>query len=225
MIEPQPVFDSLTCYHFAREIERWGWTVGAHSYGRPQVLEPEMARLHIGRYCSIGPGVTIALGNHRTDLVTTYPFKAIASIMGGQLWSGATQGADDHDTRGDVVLGDEVWLGANCTILSGVTIGNGAVVGAGAVVRRDVPPYAIVTGNPASITRYRFDPETIERLLRVNWWAWPDEKIAEHLPLILSPDVMTFLDKAEVAPPAKRTARKGPGRQSQLGRSGRQKGS
>ncbi|MFC6746703.1 hypothetical protein ACFQFG_20150 [Methylobacterium persicinum] len=83
MIEPQPVFDNLTRYHFAREIERWGWTVGAHTYGRAAVLEPEMARLHIGRFCSIGPDVTIALGNHRTDLVTTYPFKAIAGITGG----------------------------------------------------------------------------------------------------------------------------------------------
>lgn len=197
MIQPSPVFDNLTRYHFAREIDRWGWTVGAHSYGHPTVLEPELARLHIGRFCSIGPDVTIALGNHRTDLVTTYPFKAIAGITSGGLWAEAIGCGDDHATRGDVILGDEVWLGAGCLILSGVTIGSGAVVGAGSVVRRDVPPYAIVTGDPATVARYRFDGETIERLLAVNWWAWSDEQIARLMPLILGSDIGAFLEAAE----------------------------
>ncbi len=200
MIKPQPVFDNLTRYHFAREIERWSWTIGAHSYGRPTVLEPEMARLHVGRFCSIGPDVTIALGNHRTDLVTTYPFKAIAGITGGGLWGEALTCADDHATRGDVILGDEVWLGTGCLILSGVTIGNGAVVGAGSVVRRDVQPYAIVTGDPATVARYRFDEKTISRLMRVNWWSWSDERIAHFLPLILGDDITSFLDAAEKSP-------------------------
>ena len=192
MIEPNPVFGDLTRFHLARESARWGWSIGAHSYGHPRVLEPESARLRIGRFCSIGPNVTIALGNHRTDLVTTYPFKALAAF-----WPEAAAGADDHASRGDVVLGDEVWLGANCTVLSGVTIGSGAVVGAGAVVRRDVPPYAIVTGNPATVLRHRFDDATVARLLRVCWWAWPDARIAAHLPLILSSDIEAFLAQAE----------------------------
>lgn len=220
-IEPQPVFDDLTRYHLAREIERWGWSVGAHSYGHPHVLEPELARLHIGRYCSIGPGVTIALGDHRTDLVTTYPFKAIAGLTGGRLWPAAQDGADDHDTRGDVVLGDEVWLGANCTILSGVTVGSGAVVGAGAVVRRDVPPYAIITGNPASVVRHRFDPETVERLLRVCWWAWPDERVARHLPLILGDDIEAFLEKAEASGAQEQGRRTPMKRKAKTGRAAR----
>ncbi|WP_279597475.1 CatB-related O-acetyltransferase [Methylobacterium sp. J-068] len=197
MIEPQPLFDDLTRLHLAREILRWGWSIGAHTYGCPRILEPDLASLTIGRFCSIGPNVTIALGNHRTDLVTTYPFKAIAGIVGGGVWAQALSAEPDHVTRGDVVIGDEVWLGANCTVLSGVTIGTGAVVGAGAVVRRDVPPYAIVTGNPAEVVRTRFDDATIARLLRVNWCAWPDERIAEYLPLILSPDIIGFLDRAE----------------------------
>jgi virginiamycin A acetyltransferase len=197
MIEPRPLFDDLTRFHLAREILRWGWSIGAHSYGCPRVLEPDLAGLTIGRFCSIGPNVTIALGNHRTDLVTTYPFKAIADIVGGGLWEQALSAGPDHDTRGDVVIGDEVWLGANSTVLSGVTIGTGAVIGAGTVVRRDVPPYAIVTGNPAKVVRRRFDEGIVARLLRTNWWAWPDERIAEYLPLILSTDITGFLDRVE----------------------------
>lgn len=205
MIEPNPVFGDLTRFHLAREIERWGWSVGAHSDGHPRVLEPEAARLRIGRFCAIGPNVALALGNHCTDLVTTYPFKALAAF-----WPTAAAGADDHASRGDIVLGDEVWLGANCTVLSGVTIGSGAVV------RRDVPPCAIVTGNPATLLRHRFDGATIERLLRVCWWAWPDARIAEYLPLILGTDIEAFLGRAEAssgeaatpAEPARRTTRK-----------------
>lgn len=197
MIEPQPLFDDLTRFHLTREIARWGWSIGAHTYGAPRVLEADLAGLTIGRFCSIGPGVTIVLGNHRTDLVTTYPFRAIAGIVGGGPWVSALATEADHDTRGDVVIGDEVWLGANCTILSGVTIGTGAVVGAGAVVRRDVPPYAIVTGNPAAVVRHRFDGPTVARLLRTNWWAWSDARIAAYLPLILSSDIAAFLERAE----------------------------
>jgi acetyltransferase-like isoleucine patch superfamily enzyme len=197
MTEPRPLFDDLTRFHLAREIERWGWSIGAHIYGAPRVLEAGLAGLTIGRFCSIGPSVTIALGNHRTDLVTTYPFRAIAGIVGGGPWAPALEAGPDHDSRGDVVIGDEVWLGANSTVLSGVTIGTGAVVGAGAVVRRDVPPYAIVTGNPAAILRHRFDEATVARLLRTNWWAWPDARIAAYLPLILGTDIAAFLERAE----------------------------
>lgn len=192
-----PVFDDLTRYHFVREIDRWGWAIGAHTYGRPLVLEPDLAKLRIGAFCSIGPNVTIVLGNHRSDLVTTYPFRAIAGLVGGGLWGSAMGAEPDHTTRGDVVIGDEVWLGANSTVLSGVTIGTGSIVGAGAVVRRDVPPYAIVTGNPAQVIRHRFDDVTIERLLRTNWWHWPDERIAASLLQILSTDIEAFLAHAE----------------------------
>ncbi|GJE29085.1 CatB-related O-acetyltransferase [Methylobacterium organophilum] len=197
MIQPQPIFGELTRYHFVREIEQWGWSIGAYSYGRPTVLEPDLARLRIGRFCSIGPGVTIVLGNHRTDGVTTYPFKAIAGLTGGGVWAEARACADDHASRGDVVIGDEVWLGAHCTVLSGVTIGSGAVIGAGAVVRRDVPPYAVVTGNPAAVVRTRFDEATVARLLALDWWSWPEARIAEHLPLLLGGDVAAFLAAAE----------------------------
>jgi acetyltransferase-like isoleucine patch superfamily enzyme len=189
MRKGKPVFDDATRFHLARGIERWGWEIGAHTYGKPNVLEPELATLRIGRFCSIGPDVVIALGNHRTDLVSTYPFRALS-----RFWPEAAGGEPDHETRGDVSIQNDVWIGARVTILSGVTIGHGAVIGANALVREDVPPYAVVAGNPARIVRYRFEPHQIERLLKLSWWDWSDERIRSALPLMMSDDLERFLE-------------------------------
>ncbi|ACL58182.1 CatB-related O-acetyltransferase [Methylobacterium nodulans] len=204
MIEPNPVFPELTRLRLASEIAMWGWDIGEHTYGTPRVLEPDLARLHIGRFCSIGPNVTIALGNHRTDLVTTYPFKAINTLS--TAWPSAANADDDHDTRGDVLIGHDVWLGASSTILSGARIGSGAVVGASSLVRGQVPPYAIVAGNPAKVVRYRFEAPIIERLLRVAWWNWPEEQIAAAISQLLSPDIEAFLAHAELVGASKKPA-------------------
>ena len=192
MIPVSKVFPHLTRLAFAWEVEEWGWRIGDHSYGKPQVLDPEYARLEIGRFCSIGPGVSIVLGNHRTDLVTTYPFKTL-----GHLWPEAAVGTDDHEARGDVVLGNDIWVGAGATILSGARIGSGAVIGAGAVVRGEVPPYAVMAGNPATLRRCRFDEATVERLLRVAWWNWADVRLRNSLHLLMSNDISAFLAAAE----------------------------
>ncbi|WP_288580482.1 CatB-related O-acetyltransferase [uncultured Methylobacterium sp.] len=195
MTKPHPVFSELTRLRLASEIATWGWDIGDHTYGVPRILEPNLAQLRIGQFCSIGPNVTIVLGNHRTDLVTTYPFRAISVLSGA--WPTAVGAGDDHDTRGDVSIGHDVWLGTNSTILSGTEIGSGAIVGAGSLVRGQVPPYAIVVGNPARIVRYRFEPATIARLLRVAWWDWSEEKIASMMPALLNPDLDAFLAAAE----------------------------
>ena len=194
MIAPTKVFPNLTRLHFAWEIEEYGWRIGDHSYGRPNVLDPDYARLVIGRFCSIGPEVTIVLGNHRTDLVSTYPFRTLA-----HLWPEAAGGADDHEARGDVELGGDVWIGAKATLLPGARIGPGAVIGAGAVVRGVVPPYAVVAGNPAKLARLRFDHETVARLLRVAWWDWEESRLRAHLRLLMSTDIEAFLAQAERA--------------------------
>lgn len=183
---------------FAAEIALWGWEIGAHSYGRPTIVEPDLGGLRIGRYCSIGPNVTIVLGNHRTDLVTTYPFGALASLSGS--WPEAA-GLTDHEARGVTVIGSDVWIAANATILSGVEIGSGAVIGAGALVTRPVPPYAVVAGNPARIIRTRFPPAAIARLLRVAWWDWPDARVRQAMPLLMDVDIEAFLAQAEAALP------------------------
>ncbi len=158
-------------------------TIGAYSYGRPKVRFPESgAKLTIGRYCSIADGIEIMLGgNHRTEWATTYPFPAMSG-----LWPDAAGLAGADVSRGDVVIGSDVWLGSQALILSGVGIGHGAVVAARAVVTRDVPPYAIVAGNPARIVRYRMSEEHISALLRSSWWLLPEAEIRRLIPTLLS---------------------------------------
>jgi acetyltransferase-like isoleucine patch superfamily enzyme len=170
-----------TALHLASLVRRYGFEIGAHSYGRPKVRFPDSGcSLTIGRFCSIADKVEILLGgNHRTDWVSTYPFGAFPEI-----WPGA--GQDFHASRGAVVIGSDVWLGSGAMILSGVTIGHGAVVAAQAVVTRDVPPYAIVGGNPAKIIRKRFDDERIAALLETAWWDLPEDRVARLVPLLQS---------------------------------------
>jgi|CXWL01.1.fsa_nt_gi acetyltransferase-like isoleucine patch superfamily enzyme len=164
--------------------------IGRGTYGIPLIRSwNEGPVLRIGNFCSIAARVQILLGGeHRVDWVTTYPFSV--------FWPSAS-GVEGHPRiRGDVVIGNDVWLGTEATIMSGVTIGDGAVVGAKAVVTRDVPPYAVVAGNPARLVRFRFSDDEIERLLALRWWDWGDERIGEFLPLLLSTDVVRFLDAA-----------------------------
>lgn len=177
--------DNQTRIHLAHLLARRPnqIAVGAYTYGRPKVRFPESgAKLAIGRYGSIADGVEILLGgNHRTDWASTYPFPALPG-----LWP-AAKGLAGHDaTRGDVTIGHDVWLGSQVMIMSGVTIGHGAVVAARAVVTRDVPPYAIVAGNPAKPVRLRLPEAQVEALLASHWWDLPHEQISALLPLLMS---------------------------------------
>ncbi len=163
------------------------YRVGANSYGCPRIFEwGEGASLQVGAYCSIADEVKIFLGGeHRTDWVSTYPFN--------QFWEEAADIPGHPHSRGDVIIGNDVWLGYGATILSGVTIGDGAVVGAHAVVSRDVPPYTIVAGNPAQEVRKRFSDEQVEGLLRAAWWAWPEEELRGCVGLLMAGDIDAFL--------------------------------
>jgi len=165
------------------------YEIGDHTYGKPRVVSRgERASLRIGKYCSISTHVVIFLGSeHRTDWISTYPFPL--------LWETAKSISGHPYSKGDVVIGSDVWIGYNVTILSGVTIGDGAVIGTGSVVSGDVPPYAIVAGNPAQIIRYRFDGETIRKLLKIKWWDWSDEKVKENVDLICSDSIDEFVKK------------------------------
>lgn len=140
-------------------------------------------KLIIGSFCAIGSGSHFIMNgaNHELNPITTYPF--------GIFRGGWPMTAHPCDIRGDTVVGSDVWIGFNATILPGRSIGHGAIVGAGSMVTKDVPPYAIVGGNPARILRRRFDDATVERLLALAWWDWPVERIVAHLDLITGGDL------------------------------------
>lgn len=162
------------------------YSMGVGSYGLPLVHDwNEGAGLSIGSYCSIAEQVEIFLGgHHRTDWITTYPFPAMvaeAAKVEGYAFS-----------RGDVVIGNDVWLCTGAVILSGVTVGDGAVVAAGAVVSQNVAPYSIVAGNPARHIRWRFPESVREALLDAKWWSWPEDEIREISPLLCSNDLSAF---------------------------------
>lgn len=140
-------------------------------------------RLLIGRFCSVACGAKFLFNsaNHTLRSLSTYPFP----IFWGEKWGiDKSEVASAWDNRGDIVVGNDVWIGYEAVVMAGVRIGDGAIVAARAVVTRDVPPYAIVGGVPAKVIRMRFDPATVRRLLAVRWWDWPEASIRRALPLI-----------------------------------------
>lgn len=168
-----------------RQIRSGQVVVGEHTYGSPKIVihAGDVRRVIIGRYCSISAGVEILPGGeHRPDWVTTFPLRLHYGLPGAL--------EDGHPaSRGDVVIGNDVWIGRGAKILSGVTIGNGAIVGAFAVVTRPVPAYSIVAGVPARVLRLRFAPEVIELLEELAWWNWPDEEVRARVADLCSPDI------------------------------------
>ncbi|WP_374165259.1 CatB-related O-acetyltransferase [Arcticibacter sp. MXS-1] len=145
-------------------------------------------RLTIGKFCMLASGVEFIMNgaNHLAQAVTAYPF----AIFGGD-WSNAMDGKS-YPSKGDTIVGNDVWIGYRAAILPGVKIGDGAIIGSYSVVTKDVPPYTIVGGNPAQPIRKRFDEETIARLLELAWWDWPIEKITKYA-AYLTGDVNAFL--------------------------------
>ncbi len=150
-------------------------SIGRHSYGLDRNsfagLSPD-APISVGQFCSVGPEVIIfSKADHPLDLPSTFPFRTLLADVGQNV---------DAVTKGAVVIGNDVWIGARAMILSGVTVGHGAAIAAGAVVSSDVPDYAIVGGVPAKVISYRFSPDQIKALLAIAWWDWPLEKIKAH---------------------------------------------
>jgi virginiamycin A acetyltransferase len=149
--------------------------------------------IRVGKYCSIGRDCNFFLhANHRPDWVTT----------SSQLWGPVTpEVADMHmkmghpACKGDIIIGNDVWIGAKSTIMSGVKIGHGAIVGSTATVAKDVPPYAIVVGNPGKIVKYRFTEKQIESLLKIAWWDWTEDRIKTEAMELWSDNIDNFIDK------------------------------
>ena len=132
--------------------------------------------------------IFITGGIHPRHWVSQYPFR--------DKWKLPNAFKDGMpSTKGDIIVGSDVWIGTGALVLSGVTIGDGAVIAAKAVVVDDVPPYSVVAGVPAKVTKYRFDPKTIDKLLLIRWWEWDDSKIRDAIPLLSSHKIDEFITK------------------------------
>ena len=139
----------------------------------------------IGSFCSIGPGVKIGLGSHPTNLIASSPiFYSTSKVVNNMNWVDR----DYHDEFSNVRIEDNVWVGANAYIMNDVEIGEGAICAAGSVVTKNVPPYAIVGGVPARVIKYRFDEETIERLIQLKIFERSDKWLKEHLSGAVTPE-------------------------------------
>ena len=150
-------------------------------------------KLIIGKFCQIAHGTTFIMGaaNHRLGSATTYPF----NVMGGVWREISTPHIEELPHKGDTVIGNDVWLGRNCTILPGVKIGNGAIVAACSVVTKDVAPYTVVGGNPARFLKKRFDDGTAALLEELRWWDLPPEKLTEIIPVLCDTDMKRAAEK------------------------------
>jgi len=164
---------------------------GKYSYGEPHLgpYDVQGHKVIIGNFCSIAQEVLILLGgNHSLNWVTTYPFEKESAIFFKR------PNINYKKTKGDVIIGNDVWIGRRVIIMSGVKIGDGAVIAAGSTITKDVTPYTIVGGNPAKIINKRFNDDIIQALLIIKWWDWEDNKINDNLTLICSANIEVFIE-------------------------------
>lgn len=140
-------------------------------------------KLIIGKFCAIGKGIEFIMNgaNHRMNSITTYPF----NIMGSG-WEKCTPKLEELPIKGNTIIGNDVWIGQNVTVMPGIHIGDGAIIAANSVVTKDIPAYHIAGGNPCKIIRKRFDYELISFLLKIKWWDWTPEKIFDNLDTLCS---------------------------------------
>ncbi|WP_395449966.1 CatB-related O-acetyltransferase [Aminobacter sp. UC22_36] len=180
-----------------------GIEIGRKTYGMGKAVligyYPKDTPLTVGSFCSIADEVVFFFRtDHRPDLVSTYPGYSIAST--GGLF-------DDSVFKGPTTVGHDVWIGYRSMIMPGISIGNGAVIAAGSVVTKDVPPYAIVAGNPAKLIRMRFEPETIATLQALQWWTWDQESIRANIDLfrLTGPDFASRVQQldGQIMPPSR----------------------
>lgn len=143
-------------------------------------------KLIIGKFCSLGSGIEFIMNgaNHYMKGFSTYPFNIF-----GNGWEKITPSLDNLPIKGDTIIGNDVWIGQNATILPGVKIGDGAIIGANSVVASDIPSYSVAVGNPCKVVKQRFDDKTIKELESIQWWNWNESKIFENLEAILGNDI------------------------------------
>lgn len=178
-----------------RRFPRCIVTMGKHQWGTPYITNADRTdKVTIGDYCSFARGsFLIASFGHAPPKpfanyrVSTYPIHLLKK-------HGWRDKYTLPEKKNYIVIGNDVWVGANSIILPGVTVGDGAIIGAGAVVSHDVPPYAVVAGVPAKILRYRYTPQQIKQLLKIAWWNWSEQKIYDNMDYFFG-DVDTFIQR------------------------------
>lgn len=165
--------------------------IGEGTYGDLKIFDwKDGTQIKIGKYSCFGLGCKVLLGgDHRSDWLTTYPFPALAE------WPTAREIQGHPQSRGNIVIGHDVWCGAETMILAGSKISTGAVIGARSTVLHtcDIPPYSIAVGHPAKVIGHRFThPDQRRRMLEIAWWDWPQVRIAAATPLLCQPDIEKF---------------------------------
>jgi virginiamycin A acetyltransferase len=188
---PVPDYDTVT--YVRPTISNPNIIVGDFTYFSDRDFEKHVThhydfygdRLVIGKFCQIASGVNFIMNgaNHQMNAVSTFPFY----IFEG--WEQEVPPLAEMPVKGDTVVGNDVWIGQNTTVLPGVSIGNGAIIGMNSVVGKDVPSYTIVAGNPAKVVRKRFDDELIEILQRFKWWDLSIEEINALIPILTCSDL------------------------------------
>lgn len=171
----------IYCSHFS--------TYGLHNINTIFDVKDAYHKVIIGKFCSIGINTNIFLGaNHRTDFITTYPF--------GHIYNNIFKcdGIGHPKSNGDVIIGNDVWIGLNSTIMSGIKIGDGAVIAANSVVVKNVENYSIVGGNPAKHIKFRFKKNHIEKLIEIKWWNHDISKINNNMNLLFSNKIDEFIE-------------------------------
>mgnify|MGYP004492130037 FL=1 len=143
-------------------------------------------KLIIGKFCAIAKGIEFIMNgaNHRINAITTYPFNIMKNG-----WEKSAPSLSDLKLKGNTIIGNDVWIGQNVTVLPAVHIGDGAIIGANSVVAKDIPPYSVAVGNPCEVKRKRFDEDLIEYLLKIKWWDWSAEKIFKNMEALCSGDL------------------------------------
>lgn len=172
---------------------------GVGTYGKiiPRGVDNDII---VGKYCSIAEGCTADCGTgHKTHVISTWPFDV---FMNGRSEPGGhpmnVNSRNTGTTRGPIIIGNDVWLGEQVMIMSGVTIGDGAIIGLRSVVTKNIPPYAIAVGAPAVVKKFRFPPNIIERMLKAKWWDWPETKLRQYSKLLVTDNFEEFFKIAGV---------------------------